>query len=346
MPWIEGTTWQEIVMAKQSLFPQKSITIARDFCRILVSLEQKSIAHGDLSPSNIIISHQQDQIELVDVEGMYAPTLSLPEALTAGSPGYAHKSNTTGIWEPTADRFAGAIILAEMLMAASPEFGSLSYGESFFSPKEIQTDCHRYQKVEQTLRTSYGNEIADLFNTAWQSSTINDCPSFAQWQNILCSINESAQPILTDLSQRTEAEGNITVGKWKLAHEVSSLPETENRKDQAHSKAGELPPKIIPPIPPAISYPSEETKKLFDTGYWAYQHQNWFEADRALGIVVSRNPDFALYGVRADTLLAQAKFNTQYKPIKKKTPVFLWVNLGLVAFVLLIILITWFLNSF
>lgn len=345
MPWIEGTTWQEIVMTKQSLLPEKSINLTCNFCRILVSLEQKSIAHGDLSPSNIIISPQQDQIELVDVEGMYAPNLSIPEALTPGSPGYAHKSNTTGIWDPTSDRFAGAIILAEMLMASSPEFGSLSYGESFFSPKEIQTDCQRYQKVKQTLRASYGSEIADLFITTWQSSTLNDCPTFAQWQNVVCSVKETSQPILSDSSQKTEVEGAILVSKWQLTQEISSIPETEHRKDQVHYKAGELPPKIIPPIPPAISYPPDETKKLFDTGYWAYQRHNWLKADRTLGIVVSRNPDFALYGVRADTLLAQAKLNMQSKPIKKKTPVFLWVSLGLFAFVLFIILVTYFTNG-
>jgi serine/threonine protein kinase len=130
MPWIEGPTWVEVMLEKRPLTPQQALDLARAFADILSRMEQNGIAHCDLSGPNVLLPmlaqptadrrpqtayRPPSTVELVDVEGLYAPGLPRPEALPSGSSGYAHRTAREGLWGPTADRFAGAVLLAEML---------------------------------------------------------------------------------------------------------------------------------------------------------------------------------------------------------------------------------------
>ena len=79
-------------------------------------------------------------VELVDVEQMYSPKMDRPDVLLAGSPGYAaHRTVHSGLWSSYADRFAGAVIIAEMLGWSDPAIVNRAWGESYFDQHEMQT---------------------------------------------------------------------------------------------------------------------------------------------------------------------------------------------------------------
>lgn len=136
MPWIEGQTWQETVMKKEAFTPQQSLALAHSFANLLMAIEERGLAHCDLSGANVILENKDEKepsITLVDVEGMFAPGLPQPNILSAGSPGYAHHAgNNLNLWSSHADRFAGAILLAEMLSWCDPMIRQISQMESFF----------------------------------------------------------------------------------------------------------------------------------------------------------------------------------------------------------------------
>jgi formylglycine-generating enzyme required for sulfatase activity len=117
----------------------------------------------------------------VDVEGMYSPGLPRPEAVPGGSLGYAHPASVGGVWNPLADRFSGAVLLAEMLSLSSKEMRQQIYGETFFAPEEMQQDCPRFLSLMDHLKTTWGEETAQLFAHAWHSETLSDCDSFGKW---------------------------------------------------------------------------------------------------------------------------------------------------------------------
>jgi len=82
MPWVEGPTWQTILLSRNDpswspFAPEQSLSIARALARVLLSMEERSIAHCDLSASNLILSpdFSQATAALVDVEGIYAPIM-------------------------------------------------------------------------------------------------------------------------------------------------------------------------------------------------------------------------------------------------------------------------------
>jgi Tol biopolymer transport system component len=122
---------------------------------------------------------------IVDVEGLYAPGLPRPEALPSGSSGYAHRTAREGLWGPTADRFAGAVLLAEMLGWGDETVREACYGETYFDPAEMPAQGGatppRYRTLTAALARHYGQPVADLFERAWRSETLADCPTFGEW---------------------------------------------------------------------------------------------------------------------------------------------------------------------
>ncbi len=180
MPWVEGPTWQEMLLEPEDISQERSLEIARAFSKLLMILEEKRLAHCDLSGANLIIQ-PGDTPALVDLEEMYGPGFLEPKEIPAGSPGYAHKSAPRGIWSDETDRFAGAVLLSEMLCWHDPIVREASWGESYFAPKDMQTENQRLDVLQRSLEKYYGKRILDLFNQAWRSDSLRDCPTFAEW---------------------------------------------------------------------------------------------------------------------------------------------------------------------
>ena len=180
MPWIEGSTWMETLLGEESFTPEQSLDLAHNLATLLLDLEQRRLAHCDLSGANLMLT-PQGEIELVDVEGLYAPELSKPEILPAGSPGYAHQTAPKGLWSPQADRFAGAVMLAEVLTFCDARIREASWGESYFNPRALQQEGEAYDLMRRVLAERWGDEIAQLFTSAWQSVTPAECPTLGEW---------------------------------------------------------------------------------------------------------------------------------------------------------------------
>lgn len=126
-----------------------------------------------------------EQVELIDVEDLYAPELMRPEKLPSGSPGYAHREAHHGLWSADADRFAGAVLLAEILGWCDPRVRGKAYGEQYFASDEMQKECERFQLMQDVLREQWGDKIADAFNSTWHSSTLAQCVPFTEWEQLL-----------------------------------------------------------------------------------------------------------------------------------------------------------------
>jgi Tol biopolymer transport system component len=228
MPWIEGPTWVEVMLEKRPLTPQQALDLARAFADILSRMEQNGIAHCDLSGPNVLLPmlaqptadrrpqtaySPSSTVELVDVEGLYAPGLSRPEALPSGSSGYAHRTAREGLWGPTADRFAGAVLLAEMLGWGDESVREACYGETYFDPAEMpaqgSANPSRYQTLLSALARHYGQPVADLFERAWTSETLADCPTFGEW---LVALPESVSSVQSSVFSDQSSEGSEQTG--------------------------------------------------------------------------------------------------------------------------------------
>jgi len=199
MPWIHGCTWFDVISDQRNLGRSESLMLAKALAAIGSSMEQRGLAHCDLSAPNVMLPFFSEvklpegaaAVELVDVEQMYSPKMDRPDVLLAGSPGYAaHRTVHSGLWSAYADRFAGAVIIAEMLGWSDPAIVNRAWGESYFDQHEMQTPCERYFLLKKSLGQRWGTRISDLFGRAWDSQDLSSCPTFGEWLIALSSASE------------------------------------------------------------------------------------------------------------------------------------------------------------
>ncbi|MFW5432935.1 hypothetical protein [Paenibacillus apiarius] len=217
MPWVHGPTWLDIVADQRVLTRKDSLHLARSLARICSGMEQKGLAHCDLSAPNLLLpffsevkrTSESSPIELVDVEQLYSPKMDRPDVLLAGSPGYAaHRTIHSGLWSAYADRFAGAVILAEMLGWSDPKLVQRAWGESYFDQHEMQTVCERYGVMKRSLNESWGSKVAELFVRAWESHDLSSCPTFGEWLIVLSGV-EDEEPIAVGAANAGGAEASM-----------------------------------------------------------------------------------------------------------------------------------------
>ncbi len=216
MPWIDGQTWFDYLQKRERATLEQSRTLAESLAWVLYALELNHLAHCDLSSGNVIVGPGLNMVHLVDVEDLYSPWLTPPPMVPAGTPGYQHKEvSRLGQWRPAGDRFAGAVLMAEMLGWAHPEVRKHAAGESYFEPDELQEESERYFILRDVLRI-YDPGFAETFEAAWRSRSLESCPPLKTWYDLLDALPrdpvESWAPIdPEELAQETPRPANVAV---------------------------------------------------------------------------------------------------------------------------------------
>jgi len=253
MAWVEGPTWMEVLLEKRELSPEQSLTLARSLAEILATMEEQGLAHCDLSGPNVLLPALlpspaggrgvggEGGVALVDVEQLHAPGLERPELLPGGSPGYAHKTAPDGLWDSTADRFAGAVLLAEMLGWCDERVREAAWGENYFDPAEMQQDCERYHILVKVLREHWGDSVATLFGRVWCSETLADCPAFGEWL-VALETRDSQKEEENAMEQKNARERLARAGveKAKALMAIGQVEQALEELEEAHHLAPEL----------------------------------------------------------------------------------------------------------
>jgi len=355
MPWVEGPTWVDILLNERDLAPEQSLALTRCLAEILAGMEERGLSHCDLSGPNVILPMLVggQGIELVDVEQLYGPGFERPQALPGGSPGYAHRTAPEGLWSPEADRFAGAVLLAEMLGWCDDRVREAAWGENYFDPSEMQQDCDRLHILTGVLGERWGDDVARLFDWAWNSQVLADCMTFGEWlvalprevpvavslsvpKNVddaedvppISAASEAAVQVLMDVARRLEERGDregaledyrqaqaLTPPGSELAQSLRSIVRRLEEPPEDHAVTG-----------------TSELNDLFDEGSDAQQRGEWAKARELLGEVVRRQPNYERGGRRASDLLAKLEGHL-VRP-QRKVPGWGWV-LGVVAWLVL-----------
>ncbi len=187
MPWVQGRTWAGLMSdrsAGKKYTLQAARTLATAMARVLWDLETYSLAHTDIAGGNVVISDDFKQVELLDIENLYIPNSPAPKRYSQGSPGYQHRHlDQRGNWRRDGDRFAGAIILTEMLTWCDPyvQWMAPPKAEVLFQPDELQvSDTPRWQVVRDALWNICQPSLP-LFDRAWASSDLAQCPELSDW---------------------------------------------------------------------------------------------------------------------------------------------------------------------
>ncbi|GFN30954.1 hypothetical protein [Paenibacillus xylaniclasticus] len=237
MPWVEGPTWVDVLLKRQRLSRSDSYAAAYSLLQTLVGMEQRGLAHCDLSASNVMLpmmstnrdaSKQANNIELIDLEQMFSVDMKRPDQVPVGALGYTPQSGLgSQYWGPYADRFAGAVLIMEMLGASEASFFENSWGESYFSPEELQTNCQRYGNLVESIRSAWGDGLLPLFKRTWESRDLSHCPTFGEWLAQLSKLNPGAAP----------ASGSAASSAKAAAKAAKAAEKAERRASDDKNKA-------------------------------------------------------------------------------------------------------------
>ncbi|MDQ0110662.1 hypothetical protein [Paenibacillus harenae] len=183
MPWIGGTTWGDLLHKRERIDEEDSRALAQSFLDIMLTLERQQIAHCNLSSDNIMTG-LGNSVELLDLEHLYASELNKSNISWRAAPGYLPAFAKDDNWNGMADRYAGSIVLLEMLTWFDDRIRDKAWGDSYFHPDELQSNCERADVMREVLREHYSQAAVALFDKVWNSGQPSECPTFGEWSSI------------------------------------------------------------------------------------------------------------------------------------------------------------------
>ena len=115
MQWIEGPTLDvyldEVVEKREVL-----LHLADEWVKLIGSLRDAGVAHGDLQHGNIIVSH--GQLRLVDLDGMYVPAMQGWTSSEMGHQHYQHPARDEKLFDANLDNFSALVIYLSLISLA------------------------------------------------------------------------------------------------------------------------------------------------------------------------------------------------------------------------------------
>jgi predicted Ser/Thr protein kinase len=123
MEWADGETLDNYVRKNRT----NTALIAQlgdKFAEMTKELKDLGMAHGDLQHGNIIVS-AQNQLQLVDYDGLFVPPLAGMQSHELGHPNYQHPGRDARHFHKDLDNFSNWVIAASLgILAIDPSIGS------------------------------------------------------------------------------------------------------------------------------------------------------------------------------------------------------------------------------
>lgn len=117
MRWVQAQglmSWLESHLS----FPDRILSVAAQFAEVVTVLERAGIAHGDLQHGNLLIT-ANDELKLIDYDGMFVPQLVGLPANEKGLANYQHPRRADRDYGPGLDRFSAWVIYASLIALAT-----------------------------------------------------------------------------------------------------------------------------------------------------------------------------------------------------------------------------------
>jgi serine/threonine protein kinase len=183
MPWIIGDTWFDVLIRAQRdrlyLSPDAAMHFSTQLLSVVAGLEERGIAHTDLAPGNVVLDPKTGSVELLDLEEMFASGAQKPPKLPVGTTGYRHPTGDVGgtCWCAEGDRYASAILAAEILALSNPALSWRASDEGFFKAHRLSEEGRdRFGEAKRFLE-ELAPTFAGRFEEAWSSATLLNCPT-------------------------------------------------------------------------------------------------------------------------------------------------------------------------
>jgi serine/threonine protein kinase len=242
MPWISGTTWFDmLIKAKdhETYFSTAgAVKLCAQFLKVMAAIEQAGYAHADISQGNLIVGNQHPDVQLIDLEDMYMPGAPTPAEDYRGSPGYRHRSGDQGAttWCSEGDRYATAVMAAEMLLLTDRGAARLATDTGYFAGHCQDEDGKERFDLARGVLAKIAPEFTPLFEQAWFSDSLSDCPKIADLHK---SLNEISSK--TEIKITAPMLGPVTWKPWDGLHKGEAIHKDNSSQSNQRGQAAKPP---------------------------------------------------------------------------------------------------------
>jgi hypothetical protein len=229
MQWIKGELLGDYVA--KNVFNQKLIAnLADKWAKLIIDLRTSKLAHGDLQHGNVVIVN--DEIKLIDYDGMFVPSLKGMRSNEVGHPNFQHPRRNETDFGLYTDNFSAWIIYASLrILAISPEIYSFSRGlgrdeclifsrEDYLNPSTsaIFSDLRIHQN--DTI-VSLAQQITNFLVLAPKDVPHLDATAFSQ--NVIANLDTTGSEWWRDHIKEKSLIGKTTQSLTNIAVDFGSL---------------------------------------------------------------------------------------------------------------------------
>jgi hypothetical protein len=133
MDWIEGPTmdvYLDEVVSRREVVQH----LANEWLKLVKTLHDAEIAHGDLQHGNIIV--ERGMLRLVDLDGMFVPEMAGWNASELGHQHFQHPARVSTFFNAGLDNFSSLVIyLSLIVLAERPELWARYHDENLLFTK-------------------------------------------------------------------------------------------------------------------------------------------------------------------------------------------------------------------
>lgn len=214
MPWIAGTTWNDLLIKagrhQTAYDANTALQLCRRFLAVMQGLESSGIAHTDIAPGNVIVNTQPVDVQLLDLEDVFIPGFPPPAVLPRATPGYDHPAaNGHTTWSPEGDRYSAAVMAAEMLLLPCSKLAATATDAGLFGGNRTTPQGKaRFPDAYQCLE-SISPAFAQAFKQVWNAKAVKECPKLDELRATLANVTPPVGPQPT-WQKDARASGPVT----------------------------------------------------------------------------------------------------------------------------------------
>ena len=160
MPWVSGRPLHDAIEDRLG-DPERLTSLADRWFDLAESLQAKQFAHGDLQHGNVLLT-DDDQFQLVDLDGIWVPNMTVGAPGEFGHPNYQHAQRSALSWGPHVDTFSALVIgLSMAALGSDPSLARFMTGENLLFMRSDFEDVDQ-APIWKALAASSDHEVADL----------------------------------------------------------------------------------------------------------------------------------------------------------------------------------------
>lgn len=238
MPWVSGRPLHDAIEDRLGE-PGRLTSLADRWFDLVESLQAKDFAHGDLQHGNVLLT-DDDDFQLVDLDGIWVPGMSVGAPGEFGHPNYQHARRGPAHWGRNVDTFSALVIgVSIAALGNDPSLARFMTGENLLFARSDFENVDA-SPIWSALASSTDAEVADLTDRL-RVFALDVEPADVPLRDALSGgatiVRPVAAPSAPVVSAGLPAATDVPASNWWDVADVQPVPQIDSHWSEEPSQA-------------------------------------------------------------------------------------------------------------